>query len=157
MFVKLRKSIPIKDKNLILSGELSFLKTHGPEVVMRNSAFEQFKNHPCFFTFVAEINKEPAAYVWVYYDGLSDSMDINTIYTAPKYRKKGVMSKLLQYSLQNLTSKYKFKCFSATTLTDNKNSIKTLKKLGFTKTLESPGLFNNRGGFLYQKMTQKDI
>lgn len=151
MFLNLRRMAPHKDKNLIISGELSFLKSHGPEVVLRNSVFEKWRNEPGFLIFVAEINNEPSAYVWFGYNESLDAVDVNTVYVTPQHRNKKIMQRLLKYAMEYVSSEYDFTYFAATTLTTNKASISLFQKFGFSLTDEKDSLFNNRGGFQFLK------
>jgi ribosomal protein S18 acetylase RimI-like enzyme len=130
-------------KNFIKLGEKSFVKSHGPDSYWKSSILEYFWREKCLNIYVAEYKGIPVAYVLLIWN---NAWHLDTIYTRPGFRRRGIMKKLLKESFIRLGKKYLIEKVFASNITNDIASDKTLLTAGFVMTKEDPSLYNGRGG-----------
>lgn len=147
-YIKIMPYNPNKHKLFVIQGERTFAKTHGPEVIIPASIINSFWNINGVNIYVAEVNNKPVAYTFCIY-GEVDSVNrenLNTIFTLPQFRKKGIMKKLLSYTISELYRMYYIPDITADNLLDDNRSDKSLISCGFEISHINTSLYNGRGG-----------
>lgn len=139
--IVIKKANP-SHKSFIKLGEKSFKKTHG-DCYWKGSLINSLWRHPSLNIYVAEYKGIPVAYVLMVWN---NAWFLDTIYTKPGFRKKGIMKKLLKESFSLIRKKYVLKEVFADNMIGDIASDKVLFSLGFEMISEDANLYNGKGG-----------
>lgn len=142
MFV-LKKANP-SHKSFIAIAEKTFIKTHGPYAYWKKSVLNYFWRHKAFNSFIAEYDNKPVAYVILMYN--ENAWHLDTVYTLPAFRRKGIMKKLLTEAISQTKKKYIMTEINALNLKNDKRSDGFLVSFGFEVVSDDDSLYEGRGG-----------
>lgn len=134
-----------KHKKFVIDAERSFIETHGEETVWFYSDIKEIYGDDSFNVFIAEVHGYPAAYV-MYNKYEDETTHLETIYTDNRFRKKGIMKKLLRESLKEMYDRYSLKEIHAENLIEDIRSDKSLFSAGFKVISIDSEMYEGEGG-----------
>ena len=144
----IRKYNPNKDFLFILESEKGFIETHGEDIAILPNYLKKYWNHEGFNCYILEKKGIQIGYVISVYS--KDGFELNTIYIRKSFRKKGYMTKLLNYLIEEISY---MGCNLVAEHIENDNAAKkTLLRCGFKfKKIENNYYDNNKNSLIYER------
>ena len=139
---------PNKDFLFVLKSERGFIESHGEDVAILPNYLKKYWNHEGFHCYILEKKGIQIGYVISVYNGFQ--FELNTIYIKKGFRRKGYMSKLLNYLIKEVSSSLN-QIMVAEHLEGDMAAKKTLLRCGFSfREIEKNYYENGKDSLVYK-------